>query len=275
MPPADRVLLFVVDGMRPDGMLQANTPTMQGLMARGAATLTAQTVLPSITLPTHMSMFRGVPPETHGVFSNLYLATAEEPVPGIIEVVREAKRRPAAFYTWEQLRDLSRPGALVYSAFIDIYGPHGQGSDGAIARLAAEYIAQHRPDFTFIYLGETDEIGHRYGWLSPEYLAAIARADAAIAHVLDRLEKDRLLERSAVLVTADHGGHDHGHGSDAAEDMTVPWLLAGAGVKKGYTIGGPLRIYDTAPTIAHLLGLPIPAAWQGRLVLEAGLLEQQ
>ncbi len=269
MQLTDRVLLFVVDGMRPDGMLQANAPAMRALMARGAYTLAAQTVLPSITLPTHMSMFHGVPPEVHGVISNLYSTLPEEQPPGIIEVVREAKRRPAAFYTWEPLRDLSRPGALVHSSFIDIYGPHGQGSDGAIASLAADYIVQDRPDFTFIYLGETDEIGHKYGWLSPEYLDAIARADAAIAHVLGRLEDGGLLARSTVLVTADHGGHDHGHGSDSPEDMTIPWLLAGAGVKTGHTIRGPVRIFDTAPTIAHLLGLPVAPAWQGKPILEA------
>jgi predicted AlkP superfamily pyrophosphatase or phosphodiesterase len=269
MSPADRVVLFVVDGMRPDGMLKAETPAMRALMARGAATLTAQTVLPSITLPTHMSMFHGVPPETHGVFSNLYLNVTEEYVPGIFEVVRGEKRNPAAFYTWEPLRDLSRPGALVYSSFIDIYGPQGQGSDEAIAALAAEFIVQQRPDFTFIYLGETDEIGHKYGWMSAEYLAAIGRADAAIAHVLEQVESAGLLDRSAVLVAADHGGHDHGHGSDDPEDMTVPWMLAGAGVKSGYSIRGSVQIVDTAPTIAYLLGLPIPDAWQGRAVLEA------
>jgi predicted AlkP superfamily pyrophosphatase or phosphodiesterase len=269
MQLTDHVLLFVIDGMRPEGMLQANTPAMKALIARGAATLAAQTVMPSITLPTHMSMFYGVPPETHGVISNLYLPTPDGQSPGIIEVVREAKRHPAAFYTWDQLRDLSRPGGLVYSSFIDIYGPQGQGSDGAIAALAADYIVQRRPDFTFIYLGETDETGHRYGWLSPEYLDAIARADAAIAHVLERVENAGLLERSTVIITADHGGHDHGHGEDTPEDMTIPWLLAGAGIKTGYTISGPVRIYDTAPTIAHLLGLPIPAVWQGKPVLEA------
>src|SRR6266498_13043 len=110
MQPVDRVILFVVDGMRPEGVLQARTPAMHTLMERGAASLSAQTVLPSITLPTHMSMFHGVPPEVHGVFSNTYQPMPDGQFPGIIEVVRQAKRRPAAFYTWDPLRDLSRPG---------------------------------------------------------------------------------------------------------------------------------------------------------------------
>jgi predicted AlkP superfamily pyrophosphatase or phosphodiesterase len=269
MSPADRVLFFVVDGMRPDAMIQANTPAIQQLMQRGAATLTAETVMPSITLPTHMSMFYGVLPEVHGVTSNEYQPMPGGQIPGIVEVVRKAGRSPAAFHTWDPLRDLSRPGALVYSSFIDIYGPDGENSDQAIAVLAADYIVQRQPDFTFIYLGMTDEVGHRSGWLSPQYQATIERADAAIGHVVERLASAGLLERSAILVTADHGGHEHAHGLDIPEDMTIPWVLAGAGVKKNYQITGPVRIYDTAPTIAHLLGLSIPKEWQGRPVMEA------
>jgi predicted AlkP superfamily pyrophosphatase or phosphodiesterase len=202
------------------------------------------------------------------VLSNDYQLSPEGQVPGIIELVRQARLRPAAFYTWDPLRDLSRPGALVYSSFIDIYGPDGHDSDEAIAALAADYLVQRRPEFTFIYLGLTDEIGHRYGWLSPEYLDAVAVADACIALVLGRLESAGLLERTACLVTADHGGHDHAHGSDAPEDLTVPWLVAGPGIKKGYPIPAPVRIFDTAPTIAHLLGLAVPREWQGRAILE-------
>ncbi len=265
----DTVLLFVIDGLCPEGILQAGAPAMQGLMKRGAATLSARTVMPSVTLPTHMSMFHGVPPVVHGVTSNDYQANPETYTPGIIELVRQAKRRPVAFYTWDPLRDLSRPGALVYSSFIDIYGPDGADSDRAIAELAADYLAQHPADFAFIYLGLTDEIGHRYGWLSPEYLGAVSGADGAIAHVLQRLESAGKLERTACLVTADHGGHEKAHGLNIPEDMTIPWLLAGPGVKSSYTITGPVRIYDTAPTIAYLLDLPSPRAWQGKPILEA------
>jgi predicted AlkP superfamily pyrophosphatase or phosphodiesterase len=60
------LVLVVVDGMRPDGLQQARTPTMDPLIARGASTFAARTVLPSATLPCHMSRFHSVPPEGHG-----------------------------------------------------------------------------------------------------------------------------------------------------------------------------------------------------------------
>ncbi|MBE0699237.1 MAG: alkaline phosphatase family protein [Anaerolineaceae bacterium] len=269
MALAERVILFVVDGMRPDGMLQADTPTMRRMVDTGAATFAAQTVMPSITLPCHISMFHGLPPEVHGVTTNAWEPFPDGPVPGIIEVVRDARKQAASFYTWEQLRDLSRPGSLAYSHFLDIYYPSSENIDLAIARLAADYLVSARPDFTFIYLGLTDEVGHRYGWMSAEYLHAISVADQAIAHVFERLEAAGMAGTTACLLTSDHGGHGHGHGEDCADDMAIPWILSGPGVKHGAKLSTAVKIYDTAPTIAALLGLPIPREWQGQPVVEA------
>lgn len=265
----ERVILYVVDGMRPDGLLLAEAPHLKSLLDRGAYTLAAQTVMPSITLPTHMSMFYGVPPEIHGVTSNLWQPMPDGQIPGIIELVHHAQRKAAAFYTWDELRDLSRPGALAHAGFINIYGPEGETSDEDIARLAADYFVRQRPDFMFVYSGMVDEIGHQYGWMSPQYLETIANADAAIGLLLSRAEEAGLLSETAVLVTADHGGHAQAHGSDIPEDMSIPWLLSGPGVKQGYVLGSPVRIIDTAPTIAYLLGLPVPEVWQGRPIVEA------
>lgn len=269
MNKVESVVLFVVDGMRPDALALAPTPAIHSLMARGAHTLTARTVMPSITLPTHMSMFHSVLPQTHGVQTNTWQPASGDPLPGIMELAHQAGRKTAAFYTWEELRDLWRPGSLTYSSFVNLYGPNGMDSDQEAARLAAEYIVRERPNFTFLYLGLVDEIGHRHGWLSPEYLAAVAGADAAIGHVLQRLKMAELLGSTACLVTADHGGHERAHGAEIAEDMLIPWVLAGPGVKPGSALNGTVSILDTAATIAILLDLPAPAAWRGRAVLEA------
>jgi predicted AlkP superfamily pyrophosphatase or phosphodiesterase len=269
MALAERVILFVVDGMRPDGMLKANAPVMQRMVETGASALAAQSVMPAITLPCHVSMFHGVPPEVHGVTTNAWEPFPHGPVPGIIEVVRDARKKPAAFYTWEQLRDLSRPGSLAYSHFLDIYSPSSENIDLSIARLAADYLVSARPDFTFIYLGLTDEVGHRHGWMSAEYLEAIAIADEAMAQVFARLEAAGMVEGTVSLLLADHGGHGHGHGEECAEDLTIPWVIRGPGIRRGLKLSTAVRIFDTAPTVAALLGLPCPQEWQGRAVVEA------
>ena len=46
------------------------------------------------------------------------------------------------------------------------------------------------------------------------------------------------------------------------------FILAGAGVRQGAALEG-LRLYDVAPTVLYYLGLPVPAALDGRVALEA------
>jgi arylsulfatase A-like enzyme len=50
--------------------------------------------------------------------------------------------------------------------------------------------------------------------------------------------------------------------------MTIPWLAAGPGIRRGYTIDTPVSLLDTAPTIARLLGLAPDREWEGRCVEE-------
>jgi len=117
MPQAKPVVLFLVDGMRPDGLQRADTPTMDHLIATGAHTMSARTVMPSITLPCHASLFLGVMPARHGITTNTWAPPAR-PVPGIFEVLHDEGYTAACFYNWEQLRDLGRPGTLDASFYV-------------------------------------------------------------------------------------------------------------------------------------------------------------
>lgn len=65
------VSLFLIDGMRPDALIQAHTPTFDHLLENGMYTLTARAVMPSITLPCHASLFHSLSPEQHGVTTNI------------------------------------------------------------------------------------------------------------------------------------------------------------------------------------------------------------
>src|SRR5215204_6137965 len=63
-------LIISVDGLRPDLLLRAKAPRMQGMLDRGSYSLWARTTPGSITLPSHVSMLTGVPPEWHGIMWN-------------------------------------------------------------------------------------------------------------------------------------------------------------------------------------------------------------
>ena len=258
-------ILIVIDGCRPDGLRQADTPNLDSLIARGAYTFEAQSVVPSSTLPCHTSMFRGVPPARHGITTNTWMPMVR-PVPSIAETAHAAGRKTAFFYNWEQLRDLATPGSLDCSYFKDNHGD--RHADLALARVAAPYLADEQPDFCFVYLGMVDVVGHGHGWMSAPYIEQIGIADQAIGILLQHLAQAGLLDRYFILVQSDHGGHGQTHGTDTPEDVTIPWIAAGPDVSRRGRIDGPVRIFDTAPTLAHVLGLPLPEAWEGRPIMQ-------
>jgi len=131
-----------------------------------------------------------------------------------------------------------------------------------VAAEAARSIAPDAVDLAFLYLGYPDECAHRNGWMSAPYLEAVTNADACLGTVLAALPAG-----ATVIVTSDHGGHERSHGSDCAEDMTIPLVIAdldGADDPPA-EMPGPVSILDVAPTIGARLGLPVPEEWEGRV----------
>lgn len=267
MSHPERVVLCVIDGLRPDALMEATVPVIRQLMAEGAYTSQARAVVPSITLPCHVSMFCGVTPARHGTLSNVW-NLPHPPLPSLLDVAHAAGRSTASFYNWEELRDLSRPGSLDMAYFRSLGDPEGD-SDLEIGAAAAAYLAEHAPTLAFVYLGALDEVGHRHGWMTAPYLQALEKADRALGLVRQGLLAAGLLDGTAIFVLADHAGHDLDHGAGTSLDLTIPWIACGAGIRKGHQIVAPVSLIDTAPTLACLLGLPCPPEWEGRVVEEA------
>ena len=253
-----KVIIIMVDGMRPDAL--DRVVLAQPIIEVGASTMCERTVMPSVTLPCHMSMFHSVEPTRHGTTTNTYMPQVR-PINGLFEVLNKHDKKCAMFYSWEQLRDVARPGILDMSFFIK-----GEGNDFAkvndnLTELALQYIQNENPDFVFLYLGHTDDAGHRYGWMSPEYMDAIENSWKNICRVLDNVDDD-----FCVLITADHGGHDRTHGTDMEEDMLVPMIAVGQAFEPERDLG-PISIIDIAPTVAELFGIAPDKEWEGKSFL--------
>lgn len=256
------VVLLMLDGVRPDALELADCPNVRNFRSRSAATMDARSVMPSVTLPCHMSIFHSLLPEHHGVSDNERLP-ASRPAPGLVEVLAAQGRRCGFFYDWEQLRDLSRPGHLHCAWFRD-GAERRVDADDAVAAAAARLISAEQLDFAFVYFGTVDTAGHTFGWMSDAYLTQLSRLDRLCGELLAALPAE-----SSVLIQSDHGGHEQTHGSDRIEDMRIPWMLAGPGVRAGHVLTTPVSLLDTAPTLLHLFGIAPPAEWQGRCVHDA------
>ena len=252
----EKVILISIDGMRPDGLLASKSSFLDELVRKSSYTFSARTVFPSITLPCHLSMFHSVPPERHGTPANDYVVPVR-PVSGLFEQLRAAGKKSAMYYGWEQLRDVARPGSLAAAEYMNSYA--FEGTDGYLTDRALEYIGKEKPDFVFLYMVETDEKGgHDAGWMSETYLSYINRAMENVRRVVDAIG-----DEYTVIVTADHGGHDRGHGTELPEDMIIPMFFMGEKFCENKELCD-VSILDIAPTIAELMGVAVPREWEGR-----------
>ena len=237
-PMSQKVLLILVDGMRPDAIDACPHPFLRELRKESAYSMKASTVMPSVTLPCHTSLFVSLG-----------------------DAVHQAGKRAAMYYNWEELRDLNRPGSLIHSEYHNMERTGGLASDRLLTEHTLACIREDDPDFIFLYLGYTDEAGHSKGWMTAHYLEAVAGASACIETLYRALP-----EGWSMIVTADHGGHDRGHGLDIPEDMTIPVYFAGAPFEKGKELPG-VSIKDIAPTIAKIMGFAPPREWEGASVV--------
>jgi len=250
-----RTLLILVDGMRPDAIV--NDENFKAVAEKAAYTLNARTVTPSVTLPCHISLFHSVDPQRHGITTNTFIPMAR-PIDGLCEVLFNNGKQCAAFHGWEQLRDISRPGSMMFTYYCSgrIIGREAMNNN--VTDAAIEYLNAYPTDFAFLYLGYTDYAGHAYGWMSDGYMTAIENSWKNINKVINALPDDY-----SIIITADHGGHDRTHGTEMSEDMTIPLIILGSGIDKKLNLEGA-SIKDIAPTVTKLLNVEPNPEWEGR-----------
>ena len=271
--PVEHVLIIGCDGFGSIGFTASNTPVLHRLMREGAYTLHARGVMPTSSSPNWASIIMGAGPEQHGVTSNEWETNKFDiaPVvvgsggifPTIFGVLRE--QRPdaviACVHDWDGFGRLMEPKAMDLLENV-------KGFTNTATR-AAEVIRQRKPTFLFVHFDDVDHAGHEFGWKSPEYIRTVDEADRLIGNLLTVLGEAGLREKTVVIMTADHGGKGKSHGGATMEEIEIPIIVAGPGIKKGHEITHPVNTYDTACTVAALFGLRQPDAWIGKPITEA------
>ena len=256
-----KVFLALLDGMRPDSLTTCDHPFFRELLATSRYSMEMRTVMPSVTLPCHMSLFHSVCAERHGILSNTYVPQVR-PVRGLCELLNTADKSCAFFYTWEPLRDLARPLSLARANYVSGKRYTYEVADKMVTEDAERMILSgETPDFIFFYQCCVDEMGHKYGWMSDEYLRAVNISLDNVQRLVRQLPSDY-----RVILTADHGGHNRSHGSEEKEDMTIPVFMRHSTIAPGELPAGT-SILDIAPTIASLLGVESDSDWEGTNLL--------
>ncbi|WP_374711478.1 hypothetical protein [Symbiobacterium terraclitae] len=210
-PLADRVVLFIIDGLRIEDAHRL--PAVDWLRRRGAGYRLASTGFGG-RAPLLASLLTGAPPTHHGL-----LEGDAEAAPATDDLLQAAARGQVP---------AGRARGLADPELAELLGPGG-------------------PRLVIVEAGEL--AGGRTE-------AALAGLDARLVALFDLIDwRDTAV---VLLGTAD---------AAAGVPSPLPLVLAGSGVLAG--AGGDASLYDFAPTVAALTGLPTPVAAQGRPILSA------
>lgn len=273
-PRAKHVFIISFDQGNPDLIQKSDLPVFHDMAVKGARTWDAYTIVPSVTLPSHVSMLTGVGIQKHQITWN-----GHEPdrgplkVPTVFSLAKERGLVTAMYVGKEKLRLIELPDSVDAFAW-----PQPEDDARAVAAAFAGQVGELKPNVCFIHFRDPDTIGHKHGAYSPEKVQALKDCDEALGTIREAIARAGILDESVIILTADHGGHDTRnregetvgtHGSPDSEDVRIPWVAWGKSVKADYAITAPVVQYDTAATALWLLGIEVPEHFWGRPVTSA------
>jgi arylsulfatase A-like enzyme len=258
------------DRLSPYGFMNVSLPHLERLARNGIVFDNATSVAP-LTLPAHTSLFTGLVPPAHGVRDNASAPLSDDRVT-LAERMRDAGFRTGAFVgsiVLDPERGLQQ-GFETYRGVPRDATDRRQRRGEEVVDDAVAWLEAVGGDRFFLWTHLYDP--HRpydapepYGltYAHNPYVGEIAYADAQIGRLLDALERRRLLDRTLVIVTADHGESlgAHGerdHGIFIYEDVIrVPLIVRGPGLRPA-RVGEVVRLIDLMPTVLDIAGAPVP-----------------
>ncbi|MEJ5921952.1 nucleotide pyrophosphatase/phosphodiesterase family protein [Bifidobacterium thermophilum] len=226
MPQASSVIVVLVDGLGYWNIASriGHAPYLRSLLADSVNQRPISTCTPSTTVAamatfgtgtcpglTGMTGYTQRNPDTGRLCQLIQFRDAPDPL--------DVQRMPTVFEA------LAQRGVRVTSVGLPKFANspltraalrgsdyHGNLSPAGRIRLACE--AAREPGLTYLYIRDTDKVGHNYGWNSDHWIGAFEGVDAQL-HMLRR----RAPRGTLIVITADHGmiETDPGQRIDVAE----------------------------------------------------------
>jgi len=270
----DKVVLVLLDGLRPDAIRPDVMPSLHALAARYWQAAHAVTISPSVTVAALTSLATGVSPARHRFTT---------PSIGALPGLRDLTPLP------HQLRQHGRQFTIVTSDLAPtqqmlattLLGLSGIGTlvtggttPTLVAERAVREVTRRGEGMTFVYLNDCDRIGHAHGWMSTPYLEAAGALDRAVARLSGLIG----LGDTLLLFAADHGGGGivpDDHDGDHPLNLRIPLILAGRRLRDRTLSQRPAHLLDIPTTVLAALGVPVPASYEGRVLSEAFVTEEK
>lgn len=140
---------------------------------------------------------------------------------------------------------------------VDLYTGYEKGAGGGYRRPVP-------------YMPDAIRTVEDFKLLVDGYDASIAYTDHHIGQVLGTLGNLGILDETVIIVSGDHGDSfgehgqymDHGIANEAVHH--IPMIVRWPGVTRKGRCAEFIYGMDLGPTLCEMLGLPIPAGWDGR-----------
>jgi predicted AlkP superfamily pyrophosphatase or phosphodiesterase len=261
--PIRRVVLVVLDGLRPDAIPRFGLTNISRLAHSGASTMLGRTVSPSVTACAMASLLTGAAPERHGLQSErFHIPRPRGQLDPLPRLLADHALPTSAFLA--SMPTLFSGIAHKMAAHLGIQQAHFRGKGcNEIVATAKSALRDQRRGLIVLHLPDADRAGHDYGWMSDGYAMAARRMDAAVGSLLEQID---FTDPATLLVAlADHGGGGavpNHHNSEHPLDRTIPLMLAGGAVQKGELAPGS-SLLDVPATICWALGVPRPESYAG------------
>lgn len=287
-PAPVHVLLITLDTTRADrlgcyGYSSAKTPHLDTLADRGVLFERAYAPAP-MTSPSHASMFTGLWPPEHGVFTNGQVAL-DESVLTLAERLATDGYDTAAFVAAFVLQKKFgfQQGFKVFDDDLSKAAPDTdvlhQYRDGRyVIDSAMDWLERRTrkdsssPFFCWVhlydphdpYLDHPDEFGSQFA--EQKYDGEVAYVDLQIGRLLEKMKALGLSDSTMIVVVGDHGESLGEHGEEThgymLHDSTlrVPLIIADPKHNSGgLRIPAPVSIINLFPTILEAAGVtPLP-----------------
>lgn len=274
--PIQRVVLIVVDGLRPDEINVTDTPNIYSLAHRGSYTLKGLSDNPPQTSVAHMSFFTGLTSKTHGVdqsFRWKQIAWAGFWRASIFDYAHALGYVTQVVFGLEKVKlSENQSKSLSLLRFAPFKGiDHITLTDDAPwpkSELALNILRKNQPTFLFLHFLENDTVGHNYGWMTEEQKMALGEIDEAIGNLYRKLKKEGLLQKTLIILLGDHGGNGKNHWDNT--DIIckrIPIMFVNPVVKRDYQFQDKAMIYDVTATILKILGDPTDRHLEGQPIL--------
>ncbi|KAI1267264.1 alkaline-phosphatase-like protein [Xylariaceae sp. FL1019] len=286
--PFDKLVFMVVDALRSDFVYTEGSgfKFTQDLIKDGVAIpFTAHATSPTVTMPRIKAMTTGSTPSFLDAILNFDEADTSSTL--------------AAQDTWLAQMKAKNTGKLIMygdDTWLKLFPGIFDRADGTTSFFVSDFtevdnnVTRHVPEellnddwntMVLHYLG-LDHIGHKTGPRGPKMLPKQHEMDGIVRQIYEAMETQDHLKSTLLVLCGDHGMNDAGnHGASSPGETSAALVFVSPKLRQvSGDVQAPAKYVeefqyyrsveqsDLAPTLAALLGFPIPKNSLGSFIVE-------